>query len=74
MSEQKKVALVTGRSTGIGYEISLALACNGFHTYATMRKVKDFDILKTVALDEKLLLDVLYLDLNDDSSIIYMHK
>lgn len=31
------VALVTGSSSGIGFETSLALARNGFHTYATMR-------------------------------------
>ncbi|HXX98699.1 MAG TPA: hypothetical protein VEL11_16485 [Candidatus Bathyarchaeia archaeon] len=38
MSE--KVAVVTGSSSGIGYETSLILARNGFHTYASMRKVE----------------------------------
>ena len=33
----EKVALVTGSSSGIGFETSLALARNGFHTFATMR-------------------------------------
>ena len=33
----KKVAVVTGSSTGIGFETSLLLARNGFYTYATMR-------------------------------------
>jgi NAD(P)-dependent dehydrogenase (short-subunit alcohol dehydrogenase family) len=37
---QEKVAIVTGSSTGIGYETSLALARNGFYTYATMRKLE----------------------------------
>ena len=40
MSEQG-VALVTGSSSCIGFETSLALARNGFHTYATMRKLDD---------------------------------
>ena len=33
-----EVAVVTGTPVGIGFETSLALARNGFHTYATMRK------------------------------------
>ena len=36
-SSNQKIALVTGSSSGIGYETSLALARNGFLTYATMR-------------------------------------
>ena len=39
MSQGEQVAVVTGSSSGIGYETSLTLARNGFHTYATMRKV-----------------------------------
>jgi NAD(P)-dependent dehydrogenase (short-subunit alcohol dehydrogenase family) len=35
MSEEK----MTGSSSGIGFETSLTLARNGFHTYATMRKL-----------------------------------
>jgi NAD(P)-dependent dehydrogenase (short-subunit alcohol dehydrogenase family) len=37
----EEVAVVTGSSTGIGFETSLMLARNGFHTYATMRKIED---------------------------------
>ena len=37
----QQVAVVTGGSSGIGYETSLMLARNGFHTYATMRKLED---------------------------------
>jgi NAD(P)-dependent dehydrogenase (short-subunit alcohol dehydrogenase family) len=44
MSQQKdkekrvnqQVAVVTGSSTGVGFETSLTLARNGFFTYATM--------------------------------------
>ncbi|MFL6470757.1 MAG: short-chain dehydrogenase/reductase, partial [Nitrososphaeraceae archaeon] len=37
---REKVALVTGSSTGIGFETSIIFARNGFHTYATMRKLE----------------------------------
>ena len=33
-SSNQKVAVVTGSSSGIGYETSLTLARNGFLTYA----------------------------------------
>ena len=35
----KKVAVVTGASSGIGLETSLLLARNGFYTYVTMRNL-----------------------------------
>jgi NADP-dependent 3-hydroxy acid dehydrogenase YdfG len=35
----KKVAVVTGSSSGIGLETSLTLAENNFKTYATMRNL-----------------------------------
>ncbi|HET7283889.1 MAG TPA: hypothetical protein VFI70_04320 [Nitrososphaeraceae archaeon] len=53
MSEanRQKVAIVTGSSTGIGFETSLMLARNGLQTYAIMRKIYDqtnwfFDLLR----------------------------
>lgn len=36
---KKVVAVVTGSSSGIGFETSLLLAKNGFFTYATMRNL-----------------------------------
>jgi len=33
----EKVAVVTGTSSGIGFETALALAREGYYTYATMR-------------------------------------
>jgi NAD(P)-dependent dehydrogenase (short-subunit alcohol dehydrogenase family) len=36
-----EVAIVTGNSSGIGFETSLTLARNGFYTYATVRKLKE---------------------------------
>ena len=40
MSKNQKVAVVTGSSTGIGFETSLMLARNGYFTYATMRNIQ----------------------------------
>jgi NAD(P)-dependent dehydrogenase (short-subunit alcohol dehydrogenase family) len=32
MQQEKKVAIITGSSSGIGFETSLILVRNGFHT------------------------------------------
>jgi NAD(P)-dependent dehydrogenase (short-subunit alcohol dehydrogenase family) len=42
----KKVALVTGSSSGIGFDTSLALARSGFYTYAAIRNMNDSDKIK----------------------------
>jgi NAD(P)-dependent dehydrogenase (short-subunit alcohol dehydrogenase family) len=66
----RNVAVVTGSSTGIGYETSLILARNGFHTYATMRNVKKSENIKSIASKEKNLpIYVKQLDVTDDASI-----
>ena len=44
-----KVAVVTGSSSGIGYETSLLLARNEFVTYATMRNLKKSIDLQEIA-------------------------
>jgi NAD(P)-dependent dehydrogenase (short-subunit alcohol dehydrogenase family) len=41
-----KVAIVTGSSSGIGYETSLLLARNQIKTYATMRNMSKSDGLR----------------------------
>jgi NAD(P)-dependent dehydrogenase (short-subunit alcohol dehydrogenase family) len=68
MSPQK-VAVVTGSSSGIGYQISLILARNGFLTYATMRNPEKGSNLKSVAEKENLSIRVIQLDVTDDNSI-----
>ena len=64
-----KVAIVTGNSSGIGYETSLLLARNEFETYATMRNLKKSVDLQKIAAEERIPLKVLPLDVNDDTSV-----
>lgn len=64
-----KVAVVTGSSSGIGYETSLLLARNEFETYATMRNLKKSIDLQEIAAKERIPLKVLPLDVNDDTSV-----
>jgi NAD(P)-dependent dehydrogenase (short-subunit alcohol dehydrogenase family) len=64
-----KVAVVTGSSSGIGYETSLALSRNGFLTYATMRNLNKNNNIKSIAENEKLPLKVVQLDVTDDRSV-----
>jgi len=47
--EQGKIAVVTGSSSGIGYE----LARNGFITYATMRNLNKSDNIRLIATKER---------------------
>src|SRR5918997_5698002 len=64
-----KVAVVTGSSTGIGYETSLILARNGFLTYATMRNLNKSKNIKSVATKENLPIRIKQLDVTDDATV-----
>jgi NAD(P)-dependent dehydrogenase (short-subunit alcohol dehydrogenase family) len=68
-SSNNKVAVVTGSSTGIGYETSLILARNGFLTYATMRNLNKSENIKSVATKENLPIRIKQLDVTDDVSV-----
>ena len=68
-SPNNKVAVVTGSSTGIGYETSLILARNGFLTYATMRNLNKSQNLKSIATKENLPIRIKHLDVTDDASV-----
>lgn len=65
----QKVAIVTGSSSGIGYETALTLARNGFRTYATMRNLEKGKDISDVAKREKLPLHVIKLDVTDEKSV-----
>lgn len=66
----KKVALVTGSSSGVGFETSLALARNGYHTFASMRDTAKSDNLLQKAKDENLSVEVVELDVDKEESIV----
>jgi len=68
-SSNRKVAVVTGSSSGIGYEISLMLARNGFLTYATMRNLNKSENIQSVASKENLPIRINQLDVTDDVSV-----
>ena len=65
----EKVAVVTGSSSGIGFETSLALAREGYFTFATMRDVKKADAVKKIAEEENLPLKVIELDGDNEDSV-----
>ena len=65
----EKVAVVTGSSSGIGYETSLSLAREGYFTYATMRDVKKSGSLDKIVNDEGLPIKVLELDVDSEKSV-----
>ena len=64
----EKVAVVTGTSSGIGFETALALAREGYYTYATMRNTAKGDKLKELSSKESLKIDVLELDVDNENS------
>ena len=65
----EKVALVTGSSSGIGFETSLALAREGYFTYATMRDLKKEAVIKKIVEEENLPLKVIELDVDNHDSV-----
>jgi len=65
----EKVAVVTGTSSGIGFESALALAREGYYTYATMRDITKSDKIKELGQKENLKIDVLELDVDDENSV-----
>ena len=57
----QKVAVVTGRSSGIGFETSLLLGRNNFLTYASIQNLKKSDKIKALAGKERLPISVVHL-------------
>ncbi len=65
-----KVALVTGSSSGIGLETSLALARDGYRTFASMRNTGKATELQQAVKKENLSVDVIELDVDKEDSIV----
>jgi NAD(P)-dependent dehydrogenase (short-subunit alcohol dehydrogenase family) len=63
------VVLITGCSTGIGYETALAFARNGDTVVATMRDVSKATALEAAASAEDLPIEIEQLDVRDDDSV-----
>jgi len=66
----EKVALVTGSSSGVGLETALALARDGYHTFASMRDIGKAAELEHAAKKENLSIDVIELDVDKEESIV----
>ena len=69
MGIESKVILITGVSTGIGFETALLLAKEGHKVYATMRNLSRSAKLKDEAKRRSVVLDVLSLDVQNETSI-----
>lgn len=71
MPQQIKIAVITGTSSGVGLELSILLAQNGYKVYATMRnpsksdklvnKAKQLEILDKICIEQ--------MDVTDNASI-----
>jgi NAD(P)-dependent dehydrogenase (short-subunit alcohol dehydrogenase family) len=67
--DEEKVAVITGTSSGIGFETALAFAREGYYTYATMRNTSKSDNIKEISQEENLKIDVLELDVDKEHSV-----
>ena len=65
----KKNVLITGTSTGVGFESAILFAQNGYKVYATMRNLAKAEALKAKIEAENLDIEVLPLDVTDVESI-----
>ena len=64
-----QTAVVTGTSTGIGYETTLTLARRGYRVFAGMRNLGKADPLRKAAEEESLPIEVIELDVTSDDSV-----
>ncbi|MEP2057053.1 MAG: SDR family NAD(P)-dependent oxidoreductase, partial [Maribacter litoralis] len=65
----KKNVLITGTSTGVGFESAILFANNNYKVYATMRNLKKADKLKERIAQESLDIEILSLDVTKIDSI-----
>ena len=69
MPKDQNVAVVSGSSTGIGFETCLLFARNGIRTYATMRDLTKASFLKKIAEKENLPMKVIEMNVDKDDSV-----
>ena len=67
-TKRQQIALITGSSSGIGFETSLLLARNGIYSYATMRNLSKSKEILDITKKESLPLRVLPLDVTNEES------
>ncbi|MGH9979759.1 MAG: SDR family oxidoreductase [Nitrososphaeraceae archaeon] len=67
--EQEKIAVVTGSSSGVGFETSLLLAKSGFRTFATVRNLEKAKAIRNISDQSELPIRVVELDVNSDKSV-----
>src|SRR5215218_2388575 len=65
----EKTAVVTGSSSGIGFETSLLLAKNGFLTYATVRNPDKAKAIRDISDKGELPMRIIELDVDSDKSV-----
>ena len=64
----QKTVLITGCSSGIGLETALALARDGFYTFATMRDLTKTEKIEEAIKKENLNVEILELDVDNEES------
>jgi short-subunit dehydrogenase len=67
--ERTPVAVVTGSSTGIGFETSLMLARNGYFTYATVRDLQKSKEIERIVQQENIPIRIVEMDVDNDNSV-----
>ncbi|AWV97449.1 SDR family oxidoreductase [Arcticibacterium luteifluviistationis] len=65
----KKNVLITGTSTGVGFESAILFAKNGFKVYATMRNLAKAKTLKERIQQDDLDIEILQLDVSSLESV-----
>ena len=67
--DRRKVALMTGASSGFGMLTSVELATAGFRVYGTMRNLAKREALDAKAAKANVAVEVVPLDVTDDASV-----
>lgn len=67
--DMKRNVIITGTSTGVGFESAILFAKQNFKVYATMRNLKKADALQERITAEHLDIEILELDVTDTRSI-----